>query len=91
MLIAQGFFLYEFSDRLAPFNPRGLIAQGFFYMNFLPVSMRLIKMLQKNIKKGAKKGICLQEKQIFEVIECKVGPHAICGGANPARSGRKQR
>ena len=59
--------------------------------------MRLIKMLQKNIKKGenikkgAKKGICLQGKQIFEVIECKVGPHAICGGANPARSGRKQR
>ncbi len=53
--------------------------------------MRLIKMLQKNIKKGAKKGICLQEKQIFEVIECKVGPHAICGDANPARSGRKQR
>ncbi len=68
-----------------------LIAQGFFYMNFLPVSMRLIKMLQKNIKKGAKKGICLQEKQIFEVIECKVGSHAICGDANPARSGRKQR
>ena len=52
-------------------------------MNFLPVSMRLIKMLQKNIKKGAKKGICLQGKQFFEVIECKVGPHAIEDAQTP--------
>ena len=60
-------------------------------MNFQIGLRRLIRAGSLNIKKGAKKGICLQGKQIFEVIECKVGPHAICGDANPARSGRKQR
>lgn len=42
-------------------------------------------------KLGKNRGKCLQGKPFFEVIYGKVGPHAICGGANPARSGRKQR